>query len=332
MKAFQKVIIKMAVLIMPFFTILPISIWLFPMHFMDVEYARYLQNKDWGNEHEGYYRILIMGDSEAKSAWLPEELSEDTYNFSLEGATAVDEYYCLKDYLKNNDAPEYLIYSQSAGQFTRATYFWPRMIYFHRMEENNFYDLLDTLDNYEDTRIYGEKDMKQEFILYKYYFPVKYSVSFLRFILGVNRYEENVKNYQLAIENRGQMQIGNADRYDEANEYAEWESFEPNEILDSYFRKLIELCEEYKITFVFQTVPYNKTTYTALQNGFVTDYSEWLQSVQNEHPGAMIDHELSYYDNSYFGDAYHLNNRGTILFSREMRKKYSEIFDRGGES
>lgn len=285
-----------------------------------------------GGQHDGYYRVLIMGDSEAKSAWLPDELSEDTYNFSLAGASPIDEYYCLKDYLEKNDAPEYLFYTQAAGHFVEADFFWSRMIYFHRMCETDFYDLLETLKDYKDVTLFGERNMKQEFLLYKYYFPTKYSSAFLKFLLGENRYDKCIKNYQIAEENCGQMQVGNADRWDEANKYAKWESFEANEIIDDYFGKLIDLCGEHGIKFIFQMIPYSESTYENLQPQFVSDYTSYLESLQEEHPDALIDHELVSYDNSYYGDAYHLNRRGTVRFSQEMREKYSEIFKTGGES
>ena len=67
---------------------IPICLSKAPMRYYDEEYAWFYQNKEYSQRHKDYCRVLIMGDSVAKASWLPDELSADTYNFSLGGVNS----------------------------------------------------------------------------------------------------------------------------------------------------------------------------------------------------------------------------------------------------
>ncbi|MBR1437415.1 MAG: hypothetical protein IJ587_02645, partial [Synergistaceae bacterium] len=43
----------------------------FPLHILDEEIPHYLENQEFSKQHDGYYRVLIVGDSTAKAAYLP---------------------------------------------------------------------------------------------------------------------------------------------------------------------------------------------------------------------------------------------------------------------
>ena len=87
-KGIKRIISRLLLAAIPvvFLTIaVPICLSKAPMRFFDGEYAWYYQNKEYAQEHKDYCRVLIMGDSTAKADLLPDELSADTYNFSLGG-------------------------------------------------------------------------------------------------------------------------------------------------------------------------------------------------------------------------------------------------------
>ncbi|MBO4337999.1 MAG: hypothetical protein J5842_07985, partial [Lachnospiraceae bacterium] len=80
--------------------------YILPMSYMTVEYVM------WGEEFENSEKpyidakTLIIGDSRAKSSVLPALLHEDTYNIAIGGATGIEMYYGVRNYLKNHRAPE----------------------------------------------------------------------------------------------------------------------------------------------------------------------------------------------------------------------------------
>lgn len=329
MKVAFRICFKLFTVLMPFFIVCPLLVGNFPMRFLDEDYAMYLQNREYRKSHKEYTRVLLMGDSVAKAAWYPKELSDDTYNFALGGASPIEEYYYLRDYLEHNAAPEYLIYMQSAGYLCRAQFLLARSAYFHTIDEEDLWDFAAVTESYDDrivSEVIGLRNIKNEIIFYKTYSPVKYITAFIRGLFDPGRYKENKSKHDNIVETRGQAQFGTAECCDIMNYYVDYTEYHPNVILDMYFRRIIELCRETGIQFVFLGSPLNKSTYDNLQEQFVIDYQNYLGSVQKAYPEARIDKNLYCYDNCYFGDHYHFNMKGTIKFSREMKQKYTDIF------
>lgn len=332
MKTVYKIGMRLILLIVPFFLICPILIPLFPMQILDGEYAWYRQNQDWSEKHEQYCRVLIMGDSIAKAAWLPRELSEDSYNFALGGASPIEEYYYLYEYLMQNDAPEYVIYTQTVKHFIYMGALWTRSVYFRRMNWDYLDELLADPEIYNDKVAMGEGNLHREEFLYRIYSPTKYMHPILKALLYPNRGKINCERYETVVENKGQTQFGTEEFYDRVDEdMLELTSFRQDKVLDLYFRKIIELCEEKGIQFIYQGGPINKSTYVNISEQFSRGYTEYMANIQKNYPDAMIDERLFSYDDCYFGDQAHLNLRGSVKFSREMREKYREIFETGGE-
>ena len=77
------------------------------MAFGDNELPYYLWNKDFcSTPHDSQYDVIILGDSVANSAYMPEILSDHTVNLSIGGTTPMEAYYILKEWLHHNKAPK----------------------------------------------------------------------------------------------------------------------------------------------------------------------------------------------------------------------------------
>ena len=325
--------IKLTALLIPYFICCPIIINKYPMKFMDEEYAYYQQNKDYSEMSSGYSRILILGDSTAKAAWLPAQLSDDTYNLALGGVSPIEEFYYLREYLQVHDAPQAVVFTQGADHFWGLDTFWTRSMYFHRFKLEDLYDLLQEIRGFNDKSIFGEVCMNGECFLYLTYSPIKYSNAFVKGLLSSKRYIQNRDKYTAVSKSKGQTQFGTAEYYDGVSaKYMGRDSFEASPIIDHYFRKMIELCEEYHIQFVFQNPPINESTYTKLNKQFISEYKVYLNGIGKDYPDALVDPELFSYESIFFGDSTHLNRKGTIRFSNEMKKKYQNIFRNENDS
>lgn len=264
----------------------------------------------------------------AKCSWIPKELSDDSYNFSLYGTCPMEEYYYLREYLSNHSAPQVLIYSQQITHMINAEAFWSRSVYFHRMSKDDLQDLEREIRLYDESPIFEGKNFKTEEFLYQTFSPVKYSEAFFKGMLSGKRYQKNRHEYLALNRSKGQTYFGTAEYCDDIfDAAAEMKNFKADEILDVYFRKIIELCEENNIRFIFQSSPFNKSTYEVLSGAMVSDYLTYMDSIQSDYPDAVINADIFYYDNEYFGDMVHLNERGAVKYSREMRKKYKDIFE-----
>ena len=244
------------------------------------------------------------------------------------GASPAEEYYYLREYLKHNEKPEYVLYTQAVRHFLEAETLWSRSVYFHRIDWQDFRELLQKMNQYG-----GISDMEggseKEAFLYRMYSPDKYSFALVKGLLHPGRKKENMEKYDKVIKDKGYTQFGTAEYCDDINYYAEYESFKANKAMDYYFCKIIELCLENQIRFVFQNPPLNESSYKNLTPRFINEYTSYLRKLQENYPSAIIDTELISYKNRCFGDPVHLNTYGSKYFSGQMRKKYKEIFDKG---
>ncbi len=295
------------------------------MRFMDKEYAWYKQNKDYMESHNEYARVLIMGDSVAKVGWFPRELSDDSYNYSLGGVSPIEEYYYLKEYLKNNKAPEYIIFTQGMDHFWMAETIWDRSIYFHRMSFNDLDEIFDICNNYKDKTILDNKDRIDEF-LYKIYSPSQYGTAFCNGLLSSKRLHENNQKLEEAQKNKGQVLISSGKPPTDCSDIDKKKNFNCNKVINKYFKQIINTCIDNNIGFIFQSPPLNKATYESLSKPFLKEYQKYMESIQKKYPQTQIDQTVSYYDNKYFEDPVHLNEEGVHKYTSEMKNKYKRVF------
>lgn len=298
----------------------------YPLRFFDGEIGWYLQNKDFTNSSGVDYRVIISGDSAAKCDWMPAILSDDTYNIALGGASVVENYYYFVEYLEHHSAPKYFIYSQNPGHFFRAGTFWSRSVYFHRMNKDNIDEILGVAERCNDSGGVYYKNARRDEVLYSIYFPQKYLRTFVKGLLSQGRYNSNIEVYRNATRDRGQAYFGKAKYTDEIEKYVKYSEFIPADITDVYLKKIMKLCRDRDIIFVYQSVPINEQSYKLLSNSFLATYKKYMLNLQRDNPSAIIDTELMHYDKYKFGDRTHLNCNGTRDFSKEMRNKYHYIF------
>lgn len=327
-KGFLKLLIKITALFIPVFLIIPISMIVFPLRFYDGEYSWYEENKEYSISHDGFTRVLILGDSVAKAAYLPSKLSDDTYNFALGGLSPAEEYYYLRDYLKYNDAPEYVFYMISPFHFTNMETLWSRSVYFHRINMADLKDLIDVTYGFSDENLlYGENADVDGYYLFYLYSSNKYNTAFFNGLTSTERYTINTKKYHAVIENKGQTQFGTAEFCNEVNSCVALKEFVIPKTLDYYFRKTIELCTDYGIKFVYENAPMNEMSYNSLNENFLSEYIDYLNDIQESYPETIIEMYIPCYEDNCFGDSNHLNIVGTNKFSSEIREKYANIFE-----
>lgn len=333
MNSFSRLVVKFVALLLPFPLATMIAMSAFPMDFFDSEYGWYLQNQEYAMGHDEYCRVLIMGDSSAKVSLRPELLSEDTYNYSLFGATAIEEYYYLREYLEHNEAPEYLIYMQGPWYLIADQYFWSRSVFFHRISEDDLWDMqarLRELNDLSPLEVSDVEEFRKEVALYRCYAPQKYSVIFLKGLAlnlaGSSRRKSNAESIALANENKGQTQYSKG-QSGNVPVYIHSDHFSPSDLMEHYFRALIELCAEHHIRFIFQSSPLNESSRSTINHNWLAGYMEYMDGFQADYPDAVFHAELEWYPAEDFSDSFHLNPSGVEKYDRALRERYADIFD-----
>ena len=102
-------LVKCILALIPFILLVGYT-WLNPMGYMDEEYPSWKYVKD---VEEG--RVvpvnkmdakLILGDSRAMADIVTTDMGEDYVNLDMGGATSIEMYYTLRNYIRNNGAPK----------------------------------------------------------------------------------------------------------------------------------------------------------------------------------------------------------------------------------
>lgn len=92
--------------------------WIMPeKRYLNDDYPFLRQQQDHVRQDSDIVETIILGDSQSKMGILAQDLGDNTYNLSLSGATAIEMYYTLSNYLQHHPGPKALIISLSPGTF-----------------------------------------------------------------------------------------------------------------------------------------------------------------------------------------------------------------------
>lgn len=320
-----KIVCKLLILVVPFFVILPLYCANFQDYYMDDEYAMYHAQRDYLLDNHDSNQVIILGDSRTKAGFKPEFLSEKTYNLALGGASPIEGYYSLKEYLDNHEKPQTLILCYAPMHYMDVDTLWTRTIYFHNITRKDAMELFETARNYNATDKILIEDYRLEFLQYQLYLPNKYATA-LKNAGFVFRHGKTVAKYEEMVESRGHSYYGLADSSDGIDGEAKVSDFVPSDIITAYLQRIFDLCEEENIRVIVETAPVNETSYSIFTDAFKANYRAYMSNLQEKNPGVEIYTDFYCYGNDQFGDADHLNKKGCKAFSKYIREKYAEVF------
>lgn len=295
--------------------------WINPLGFMDQEAPYYMWNRRMTNTaQEKTYDTVILGDSVANAAYIPEILSDTTINLALGGTTPIENYYILKDWLANNQVPNVCYISFMDHHFLEEDCFWQRTMYSHRFKMGQIMGILEKAVQYKEDSII-QNDFVMDLISYELRLPNKYITSLMN--AGFNqRYEGNAAELQLTDLHGGRY-IGRSVYGGEMPDGIVFSDFRVEPIFDEYYRKIIQLCMEKQIQIHIVKLPLPEGE--EFTEEYVRDFEGYYESLKNSFPGITVDW-FPAYDKDGFCDASHMNTHGALRFSKEIKALYSEDF------
>ncbi|MCR4892393.1 MAG: hypothetical protein K5989_09465 [Lachnospiraceae bacterium] len=322
-----------------------------PMSYMAVEYTMWQEEKDFvhakagapsseragekdpGNDKagpaEGPERIhtLILGDSRAKSGILPAILGggdgKGIYNMAIGGATAIEMYFALENYLDCHQAPENAIIIFAPYHFCDIDN-WQQTLYY------NYLSLGEVLRVESDALRLGENESIRypgsiaDLLSFRLRLPNKYLDAIYQAGLH-GRAGENREKYDSVRRDRGYTEFGTEKGNDGLNYETHHSYFDYSPLILHYYDKLLSLCEDKGIHVIIEQSPINEASHAVMQKAFVEGYQEFIQSVADQHPSFTVISEIPVYDNLYFGDNNHMNRSGAEIFSTALSKRYSDV-------
>lgn len=300
----------------------------FPMHYMAVEYSMWAEEKDYVNAKNGAEalpdaRTLILGDSRAKSGLRPKELSDSAYNMAIGGATAIEMYYALENYLSCHGAPENAVIIFAPYHFCDIDN-WGQTLYYNYLTIPELFDVYKNALAFHDPVVFANNFFTDS-LSYRLRLPNKYlSAEYNAGFIG--RKGENTAKYDSVRADAGYTVFGNDPGNDAGNYETHHEVFDKSPLVESYYYKLLRLCAENDIRVIIEQSPVNQASMDLITEDFWNGYHAFLTEVGQAYPSVAINKDVTAYDNRYFGDNNHLNEGGAVIFTKEMKEKYPEIF------
>lgn len=320
-KQFFKFIFKLILLICLIWGIFAVIARNFGMYIYDEEYASYKQTMDYINGSNESNSVLIFGDSVAKAGIVPQMISENTYNISMAGATTIEQYYMLEDYLAHHETPKTLIVMYFIGAHDSIDdFFWNRTLYFNCLTTKQFQEIV-------ENGAFSEEEKTQnivKFLEYKLCSPRKYYAA-IKNAMFENRYEINKQEYEIAQKSKGQHYFGTESFYESNNvTISGKQHFEVLPIIDTYMHKCIQQCEENGIQVIIEQHPINESTFANMSNEYKQEYMDYMKSLAEKYPNIIVNTEFNICPSDWLGDFSHLNQNGATKFTEELKDKYGE--------
>ncbi|MCQ2519717.1 MAG: hypothetical protein MJ107_04195, partial [Lachnospiraceae bacterium] len=318
MKNIVKLVLKSIIVMLPFIAVI-LYIHTRPMRFMDDEYPFWQQHEDFIKEDTNYWDIIVLGDSRANDAFVPDYLSYDLYNLALGGASPVEMYYTMQTYLSTHEAPStvFIAFGDTHIAYkNQANYveFWERTMYYHYLNTHQEIDFFKTVNGMDEHTILSD-DYISRWIEYRFRLPKNYLPALIKSGLD-NRYEGNTEKYERSINNRGRYITPNGGGDAGVTTEATYEEFDYNPIIDLYFRKLIDLLVDNDINIYIERVPFNQASYDNMKPIVREKIEQYYQNLQEDYPSIPMRTGVFCYGNECFGDSNHVNDYGARIYCK----------------
>lgn len=288
--------------------------------YMNQEYPMWSSIKHKMNSnHHGEYNFLFIGDSRAKTGFIPQEFDSHvlkSLNLSIGGGTPIEAYFSLKSYLSHNkDAPvKYLLFSYAPFHLMIQDSYWNRTVRFDFLETEDYKSILKVVEKLDDRSTLGDIESKQSDL-----YTGKYLIEFFK---GITLFRWQ-KNKEVSVHLEKSHDHYYFGRNNEANSFSqetEFLNFKPSKLLNFYFEETLALAKEHNIKLYYYTMPLSKLSYDKTSSDFIQSYNLYIQNISKKYNMLNLN-SLHYCENSYFGDASHLY-RGATIITSDIRKKF----------
>ncbi|WP_205513538.1 hypothetical protein [Longitalea arenae] len=279
------------------------------------------------------FKNIIIGDSRGNASINPNLLGEQWVNLSIPGSDFLEGYITLKRYLLHNRVDTVVMVYGLNYIAENSPYFTQRTIPFRFLtyQELQNLELVEKKYNY----VFHGNATKSSFNLQwqqfdrklKYlHFPFSYRETFIDGLnnLFSSQTEVRVKKEKIIKQlrdHRGYMNFGEADSNNTDGVNPDYH-YNPKPINQYYLNLLMDLAAEKKITVFLAIAPMNQASFASYTNSKLeSSVNAYFEKLQHQHTGLFIVKDPLGLPNSLFGDPYHLNKKGTLVFSETIRKK-----------
>ncbi|MCR5473701.1 MAG: hypothetical protein K6F28_00705 [Lachnospiraceae bacterium] len=296
-----------------------------PFCYMDEEYPAWTYTKHVaeGKECAGEdFDTVILGDSVAMSSIMPALMDGSCVNLAVGGATSIEMYYYMEEYLKNHQAPQTALILFGPFHYWHIDNYETRTLYFKAVPFSKLSEL------YENARLCGASSVWRKGavtgeISARCGLPNKYlpAITAARF---TGRYDINKAAYRDLQASLGWGSFGEQNEcYDESYEtsYEDMEIDGDARLITLYMQKLLRLCADEGIHVKLLQPAVNTATFDNLNEHYYGSYRNYIKQISTVCPGMEYETDLRSYDGKYFSDTSHLNRAGAEKYTKEIVKR-----------
>lgn len=328
MKKFLVFAKKCILVALPFILVIAYT-FILPMGYMDNEYPGRAYTKQVINGPADY-NTLILGDSRAVADIFTLDIS-DAATLANGGATAIENYYYLRDYIARHGAPKKCIIGFAPFHYTQIDNFWNRTVYFNDLTIGEMCEVR------KNARLIAQSEQEGsdkgivitggdtvDLISNRLRLPHVYMPALINSKF-VGRYAEN-KNIYTQIRRAGGHQLygtenGSSDLNYEVN-YSSMDETADAKLIQKYLLMLLDLCRDNNIETYLISLPMNEASYEKLQESYALSLKMFLRSIRDMYPEIEVEIVQKEYKNEFFGDSSHLNEEGAKKFTKELKERY----------
>ncbi len=294
---------------------------LFPLCYMDEEYPAWKFTKQVaaGRECGGKsFDTVILGDSGAMSAIMPEYTESSCVNLAVGGATSIEMYYFFEEYLKNHEAPKTAVIMFAPFHYWHIDNYETRTLYFGAISVNKLSELYQNAKSCGAEAVWAKGRISDE-LSARCALPNKYlpAIKAARF---VGRYDTNRAAYADLQASFGYGSFGDRNEcYDESYEtsYEDMEITGDAKLITLYMQKLLRLCNDHDIHVKLMQPAVNTATFEGLNEHYYGSYRNYIKEMSRVCNDIEYETDLRVYDGKYFADTSHLNREGAEKFTAE---------------
>jgi hypothetical protein len=292
----------------------------YKMLYMNNEYPMWMDvHRKINNDNDSIFNLIYIGDSRAKVGFKPNKFDTNTVkslNLALGGATPIEGYYTLKNYLSNNKL-QYLIISYAPFHLSQQDSYWNRTVKFNFLLDSDYKEIHDSALVLNDATTLGD----EEYLNYKIY-TGKYLIEFCKGLL-FQRWNTNKHTFNYLQVSKGHYYFGRNSKATGLNkEAATKTSFKPSELINFYLDKTLELANKNNIKVFWYSMPFNESSFDAVTDVFKKEYNQYIKNLSARHKLTVLN-TLFYLDNTQFSDPSHLF-MGVDEVTKDIKIKFQD--------
>lgn len=322
-KDIAKLIVKCLLVLTPFFLVIAYTVSN-PLDYLPSTTMGAYWNKLYTDtSQEQPAQVVILGDSLAITAFLPELLSDGTIDLGIAGSSPVEGYATLRNYLAHNQAPTDVFVTYMDYHLAQDSFVWTQSGQVNFLTWNDYREIKEQLDNTE-----GELDTDipmdaywQEVLEYKLYLPGKYITPILKSFTDdrASNNRELLDRYDMLMGRTGMVTTDFT-----WNDVLVYTNFSVSRLNSYYYKKLFDLCKDNDIRLHILKLPlasvnYYEEDYLAQIKGYYMTMTEGYDNIE------FVFYPATYPLEFYF-DAYHMNQYGAKAFSLQLKEEYPQLF------